>query len=34
VYAKTQINVVPGTSYDLSGSFSAPTTKGTWPAFW
>lgn len=34
VHAKHQINVTAANSYTISGEFSAPTAKGTWPAFW
>ena len=34
VYAKNSLTVEQGGGYDISGSFQATTTKGTWPAFW
>ncbi|KIK70192.1 glycoside hydrolase family 16 protein [Collybiopsis luxurians FD-317 M1] len=34
IFAKEQITVTSANSYTISGEFSAPTTKGTWPAFW
>ncbi|KAI9712661.1 MAG: hypothetical protein M1820_001282 [Bogoriella megaspora] len=34
VYAKNPLTVTKGGGYDISGSFQATTTKGTWPAFW
>ncbi|KAL9093588.1 MAG: hypothetical protein Q9165_003983 [Trypethelium subeluteriae] len=34
VYAKNSLTVEKGGGYDISGSFQATTTKGTWPAFW
>ncbi|CAK5272896.1 unnamed protein product [Mycena citricolor] len=34
VYAKSHITVTTSQAYTLSGEFSAPTTFGTWPAFW
>ncbi|KAI9660549.1 MAG: hypothetical protein M1821_009900 [Bathelium mastoideum] len=34
VYAKNPLTVEKGGGYDISGSFQATTTKGTWPAFW
>ncbi|KAJ7599244.1 endo-beta-1,3-galactanase [Mycena floridula] len=34
IHAKSQITVTSANSYTISGEFSAPTTKGTWPAFW
>ncbi|KAK7046664.1 acid phosphatase [Favolaschia claudopus] len=33
IHAKSQITVTSANSYTLSGEFSAPTVKGTWPAF-
>ncbi|PFH46338.1 glycoside hydrolase family 16 protein [Amanita thiersii Skay4041] len=34
VHAKAQITVTQSNSYTLSGEFSSPTVRGTWPAFW
>lgn len=34
VYAKEQITVTTSVGYEISGSFSASTVTGTWPAFW
>jgi hypothetical protein len=34
VYAKEQITVTSSVGYEISGSFSASTVTGTWPAFW
>lgn len=34
VHAKSQITVTSANSYTISGEFSSPTTRGTWPAFW
>ncbi|KAF7761530.1 hypothetical protein Agabi119p4_9522 [Agaricus bisporus var. burnettii] len=34
VHAKSQITVTRSTGYTISGEFSAPTARGTWPAFW
>ncbi|KAJ7755375.1 hypothetical protein DFH07DRAFT_822086 [Mycena maculata] len=34
IYAQSQITVTSTDSYTISGEFSAPTTFGTWPAFW
>jgi hypothetical protein len=34
IHAKSQITVTTAHGYQLSGEFSAPTAKGTWPAFW
>ncbi|KAL0576076.1 Galactan endo-beta-1,3-galactanase [Marasmius crinis-equi] len=34
VHAKSQITVTQQNSYTIQGEFSAPTAKGTWPAFW
>ncbi|KAH0581880.1 hypothetical protein J132_11258 [Termitomyces sp. J132] len=34
IHAKSQITVTAADAYTLSGEFSAPTTRGTWPAFW
>ncbi|KAJ7839576.1 hypothetical protein B0H14DRAFT_2787044 [Mycena olivaceomarginata] len=34
IHAKSQITVTSANSYTLSGDFSAPTLRGTWPAFW
>jgi len=34
IYALEQITVTSENSYTISGDFSAPTTLGTWPAFW
>ncbi|KAH7869137.1 endo-beta-1,3-galactanase [Lentinula edodes] len=34
IYAKEQITVTSANSYTITGEFSAPTTFGTWPAFW
>lgn len=34
IHAKSQITVTSGNGYTISGEFSSPTVKGTWPAFW
>ncbi|KAK1226859.1 Galactan endo-beta-1,3-galactanase [Marasmius sp. AFHP31] len=34
VHAKAQITVTQQNSYTIQGEFSAPTARGTWPAFW
>jgi beta-glucanase (GH16 family) len=34
VYAKENFSVLPTGGYDFTGDFRAPTTEGTWPAFW
>ncbi|KAJ7145338.1 endo-beta-1,3-galactanase [Mycena crocata] len=34
IHAKSQITVTGANGYTISGEFSAPTTFGTWPAFW
>ncbi|KAG5634943.1 Galactan endo-beta-1,3-galactanase [Sphagnurus paluster] len=34
VHAKHLITVTAANGYTISGEFSAPTTRGTWPAFW
>ena len=34
VHAKEHITVTAGNSYSIYGEFSAPTARGTWPAFW
>lgn len=34
VYAKQHFTVDEGSGLDFSAEFIAPTTKGTWPAFW
>jgi len=35
VYSKYQVNINSAYPYwELSGNFMAPTTQGTWPAFW
>ncbi|KAF8067763.1 endo-beta-1,3-galactanase [Lyophyllum atratum] len=34
IHAKSQITVTAANSYTISGEFSAPTVRGTWPAFW
>ncbi|KAL1698207.1 glycoside hydrolase family 16 protein [Schizophyllum commune] len=34
VHSTKQITVTAENSYTLYGEFSAPTAKGTWPAFW
>ena len=34
VYAKEVFTVKKSGGYDISGTFLAPTAKGTWPAFW
>ncbi|EPQ54704.1 hypothetical protein GLOTRDRAFT_43607 [Gloeophyllum trabeum ATCC 11539] len=36
IYAKEQVNVdgTDAVGYQVEGEFIAPTTKGTWPAFW
>ena len=34
VHSTKQITVTAENSYTVYGEFSAPTAKGTWPAFW
>ncbi|KAF7350450.1 Acid phosphatase [Mycena venus] len=34
IHAKSQITVTSANSWTIQGDFSAPTVKGTWPAFW
>ncbi|KAF9447141.1 glycoside hydrolase family 16 protein [Macrolepiota fuliginosa MF-IS2] len=34
IHAKAQITVTNTNAYTISGEFSSPTAKGTWPAFW
>ncbi|KAL4262354.1 Endo-beta-1,3-galactanase [Pleurotus pulmonarius] len=34
IHAKSQITVTTTAGYTISGEFSAPTARGTWPAFW
>jgi galactan endo-beta-1,3-galactanase len=34
IFAKPTFAVAAGGGFDISASFIAPTTKGTWPAFW
>ncbi|KAK7447715.1 Galactan endo-beta-1,3-galactanase [Stygiomarasmius scandens] len=34
VHAKEQITVTTSQSWTVQGEFSAPTARGTWPAFW
>ncbi|KAF8871710.1 hypothetical protein CPB85DRAFT_1445416 [Mucidula mucida] len=34
IHAKEHITVTAANSYTVYGEFSAPTAKGTWPAFW
>jgi galactan endo-beta-1,3-galactanase len=34
VHAKSQITVTNTQSWTIQGEFSAPTARGTWPAFW
>lgn len=34
IHAKHQVTVTAQRGYTLSGEFSAPTVRGTWPAFW
>ncbi|KAF7323871.1 Acid phosphatase [Mycena kentingensis (nom. inval.)] len=34
IHAKQQITVTASNSWTLQGEFSAPTARGTWPAFW
>lgn len=34
IYAKPTFTCALGGGYDITASFIAPTTKGTWPAFW
>ncbi|ESK96360.1 glycoside hydrolase family 16 protein [Moniliophthora roreri MCA 2997] len=34
IHAKEQITVTQSESWTIEGEFSAPTDRGTWPAFW
>ncbi|KAF8875236.1 hypothetical protein BD779DRAFT_217335 [Infundibulicybe gibba] len=34
IHAKSQITVTSTNGYTISGEFSSPTARGTWPAFW
>ncbi|KAK7448146.1 Galactan endo-beta-1,3-galactanase [Stygiomarasmius scandens] len=34
IHAKSQITVTKTQSWTVQGEFSAPTARGTWPAFW
>uniref|UniRef100_A0A0W0FW18 GH16 domain-containing protein n=1 Tax=Moniliophthora roreri TaxID=221103 RepID=A0A0W0FW18_MONRR len=34
IHAKEQITVTQSKSWTIEGEFSAPTDRGTWPAFW
>ncbi|KAF9266061.1 endo-beta-1,3-galactanase [Marasmius fiardii PR-910] len=34
IHAKSQVTVTSTNSYTIQGEFSAPTVRGTWPAFW